>query len=242
MLHSLRPLLLPWLAPVAAIAMTIPLSATPATTQEMLRTLTVTGRGIEEVVTTKAQVNLGIEVQGQTAEEAQTEAAKRSNAVVDLLKNRRVEKLQTTGINLSPRYNYENGKQELVGFTAINTVSFRVPNAQAGEIMDDAVNAGATRIDNISFVAEDNAIATAQKQALKEATTDARQQADAVLEALNFTAKEIVSIQVNGAATPPPIFLAKNQLMEARAADAAPTPVIGGEQEVQASVTLQIRY
>jgi uncharacterized protein len=50
-------------------------------------------------------------------------------------------------------------------------------------------------------------------------------------------------VQVNGATPPTPIFA--NQNVQARmAADAAsaPTPVVGGEQEVQASVTLQISY
>ncbi len=101
------------------------------------------------------------------------------------------------------------------------------------------MKAGATQINGISFVANDEAIAAAQKQALKEATQDARQQADAVFSALGFKSKEIVSIQVNNAtAPPPPMFL---RAEAAKVADSS-TPVVGGEQEVEASVTLQISY
>ena len=231
------------IATLALVTLSLPTFAAPAFAQELLRSLTVTGRGMESVETTKAQVSLGIEVQGKTAKAAQTEAAKRSNAVVDLLKKRKVEKLETRGINLNPRYRYNDGEQTLQGFTASNTVSFRVPNSQAGRIMDEAVRAGATRINGISFVAEDDAIAKAQKQALREATTEAQAQADAVLDALGFDAKEIVSVQINGAAAPRPVPM--EQLRSANfAADAAapPSPVIGGEQDVRASVTLQIRY
>lgn len=229
-------------ATLALVTLSLPTLAAPAFAQELLRSLTVTGQGLESVTTTKAQITLGIEVQGKTAKAAQADAAKRSNAVVDLLKKRKVEKLETTGISLNPRYRYNEGEQTLQGFTATNTVSFRVPNSQAGRIMDEAVRAGATRINGISFVAEDDVIAKAQKQALREATSDAKAQADAVLDALGFDAEEIVSVQINGAAPPRPVPMSRLQSFDVAEASSAPSPVIGGEQDVRASVTLQIRY
>ncbi|MEH2181168.1 SIMPL domain-containing protein [Nostoc sp.] len=215
----------------------------PAFAQErdkLSRTLSVSGRGVETIPTTLAQVSLGVEIQGKTAQEVQQEAAQRSSAVVAFLKSKNVEKLQTTGIRLNPVYSYTNNVQRITGYAANNTVSFRIPVEQAGTLLDDAVKAGATQINNISFVANDQAIAAAQKQALKEATQDARQQADAVFSALGFKSKEIVSIQVNNvsAPPPPPMFLRA----EAAKSPDASTPIVGGEQEVEASVTLQISY
>ena len=208
--------------------------------EKLLRTLTVTGRGVESIPTTKTQVQLGVEVQGKTATEVQQKVAGRSSAVVELLRSRNVEKLETTGIRLNPIYSYENNVQRLTSYSATNTVSFRTSTEQAGKLLDDAVQAGATRIDSVGFTASDEAIAAAQKQALREATQDAQSQADAVFSTLNLTRKDIVSIQVNGATPPPPMLVESRRLLAAsRAAD---TPVIGGEQEVQASVTLQISY
>jgi len=204
------------------------------------KTLTVTGRGVETIPTTLTQVRLGVEVQGKTAQEVQQEVARRSSAVVALLRSRNVEKLQTTGISLNPIYSYNNNVQRLAGYTATNIVSFRINTEQTGTLLDEAVKAGATRIDGINFVAADSAIAAAQQQALREATQDAQQQANVVLSALNLQSKEVVSIQINSASPPqPPIPYAR----EAALADkAVPTPVVGGEQEVEASVTLQISY
>ncbi len=211
----------------------------PAVAQEQrLRTLTVTGRGIEAIPTTQTQVRLGVEVQGKTAAAVQQEAAKRSSAVVELLRSRQVEKLETAGITLSPNYSYENNQQRLTGYTATNTVSFRINTQSAGTLLDDAVNAGATRIQGVSFVAAESAIEQAQKQALKKATQDAQSQADAVLSALNLKRGEILGIQVNGAIAPTPVY----EKLEARSASFATTPVVGGEQQVDASVTLQIGY
>ena len=211
----------------------------PAVAQEQrIRTLTVTGRGVEAIPTTQTVVRLGVEVQGKTAAEAQQEAAKRSSAVVELLRSRQVEKLETTGISLSPNYSNENNQQRIIGYTATNTVSFRINTQSVGTLLDDAVTAGATLIQGVSFVAAQSAIEQAQKQALKKATQDAQSQADAVLSALNLKRGEILGIQVNGASAPPPMY----RQVQSRIADFATTPVVGGEQQIDASVTLQISY
>lgn len=209
--------------------------------EKQLRTLTVTGRGMERVATTIAQVNLGVEVQGKTAVEVQQEVARRSTAVVNLLRSRNVEKLETTGINLNPNYSYENNRQTLIGYIGSNTVSFRVGTDRAGAVIDDAVKAGASQVSGISFVAADATIATAQKQALQEATQDAQAQARAVLDALKLSPREVVNIQINGASAPPPP--PRPMMYRADAAKLeATTPVIAAEQQVEASVTLVISY
>jgi uncharacterized protein YggE len=209
--------------------------------EKLWRTLSVSGRGVESIPTTLSQVSLGVEVQGKTAEDVQQEAARRSSSVVALLKSRNVEKLQTAGITLNPVYSYTNNVQRITGYAASNTVSFRIATEKAGTLLDEAVKAGASQINGISFVATDEAIASAQKQALKEATQDAKQQADAVFNALGFQPKEVVSIQINGATPPPPPMLYRANAAKLISAEAS-TPVVGGEQQVEASVTLQISY
>jgi hypothetical protein len=224
-----------------AFFLSLVLLINPVMAQEkVLSTLTVTGQGTERIPTTLTQVQLGVEIQAKTAEQVQQQVAKRTSSIVDLLRTRKVERLQTTGINLQPNYKYDNNQQMLVGYVGTNTVSFRHQTEQIGSILDDAVTAGATRIDGISFTATDEAIAIAKKAALRQATQDAQEQANAVLEALNLTAKEIISIQLDQANLPEPKMMQTQKLAMAQAADM--TPVIGGEQTVQASVTLQITY
>lgn len=211
---------------------------------QIVRSLSVTGRGEESIPATIAVVQLGVEVQGKNANEVQQEVARRSSAVVELLRSRNVEKLQTTGIRLNPNYSYENNVQRLTGYTGVNTVSFRIDTQRVGNLLDEAVNAGATRIDSISFVASDDAIATARQQALREATQDAQRQADVVLSTLNLARQEVIGIQINNAFTPPPPFIPR--AVAPGVGDIAVrevyTPIVGGEQRVEATVTLQIRY
>jgi uncharacterized protein len=226
--------------PIVALSVVSLSMVRPALADEPLtRTITVTGQGTENIPTTITQVQLGVEAQGDTAAEVQQEVARRSAAVVDLLRSRNVRRLQTTGISLSPVYNYQNNEQRIIGYSARNMVSFELDTERAGTLLDDAVKAGASRIDNVSFVASDEAIATARQKALREATEDAQTQAQAVLGALGLTSREVVNIQVSGAPVPYPMPVYRAAAME----QAAPsTPVVGGEQQIQASVTLQIGY
>ncbi|MEO1372906.1 MAG: SIMPL domain-containing protein [Cyanobacteria bacterium J06635_10] len=207
----------------------------------MLRTLTVTGRGVETIPTSFSKVSLGVQVEGKVANTVQQEAARKSNAIVTLLKSRNVEKLETTGIRLSPTYSYKNNVRKIQGYEATNTVSFRVKTERAGKLLDEAIKAGATQINSVGFVATEEAITQARQQALKEATQEAQKQAYAVFSSLGFTPKEIVNIQINNASMPEPVMY-RRAVPTAAIAEAAPTSVVGGEQEVGASVTLRISY
>lgn len=210
----------------------------PSFAQEaLLRTLTVTGQGEYVIPTTIAQVQLGVEIQGKTAQQVQEEVAKRSTEVVNFLRSQNVSELQTTGISLQPQYDYSSEQRRLIGYVGINIVSFEIDTNKAGAILDRAVALGATRIDNLSFTATDEAIAQAQQEALKRASLDAQNQAEVVLSALNLSSQEIVGIQINNA-TPPVMPLLASVMKSAEAT----TPVIGGDQTIRSSVTLQIRY
>jgi uncharacterized protein YggE len=209
----------------------------------MLRTLTVEGNGIEKIATTLAEVQLGVEIQGKTASEVQQEIAERTTAVVDLLRSKDVKQLQTTGVRLNPNYQQSNeGKQDriLIGYVGTNTVSFQIPIEQIGALLDEAVRVGASRIDGISFTATPEAISMAKKEALRKATIDAKAKGEVVLDTLDFTSQEIISIEVDNAQIRQPMPTANRQF--AIAQEDLSTPIIGGEQTVGASVTLQIGY
>ena len=233
--------LLPW-ATLTAVLTTRTASVMAQTTQtQPLRVITVTGSGQESIPTTLTRVELGVQAQGPTALAVQQDIAQRQSRVIELLRQNNVDKLQTTGIRLSPQYSYNNREQpRITGYSGSNTVSFELPTEQVGGLLDEAIEAGANQINRVSFTAADDAISAAQSTALAAATNDAQRQADAVLAALGLSAAEVVSIQVNGAQAPVPYPVARTNV--ALQSEAAVTPVEGGEQTVNARVTLQIRY
>jgi uncharacterized protein len=220
--------------------LTLSLSS-PGWTAEQQRVLSVTGRGTTAISATLAQVSLGVEVSGKSSTTVQKEAANRAARVLQLLRSRKVDKLQTSSVTLTPNYVNENNRQRLVGYTATNNVTFRTPTTEAGVTIDEAVKAGATRVDSVSSVPEDAAIERAQSQAIQLATKDAQRQAQAALSSLGLQQKAIVGIQINDASRPLPIAADFGRARQSLA-KTAPTEIVGGEQEVQANVTLQISY
>lgn len=224
---------------IISISLILPIKANAA--ESVVSSLTVTGQGKEKIATTLTNIQLGVEIQAKTAEQVQQQIAEQTNALVKFLRSRQVEQLQTTGIQLQPNYDYNDQDRKLTGYLGINTLSFRIETDKLNDLIDRAVQAGATRVDSVSFSANDEAIANAQKQALQKAVRDAQAQADAVLQTLNLAAKSIVTIQINGANPPQPLIV-QNEAFSDRSKTQASTPVISGEQTVEASVTLQIGY
>ena len=231
------------IAPTAAVYL-LPSAAAQSqpTYAQSENTLSATGQAIEMIPTTLAEVRLGVLVEAKTAEEAQQLAAQRSTAVVNYLESQNVEKLQTTGISLNPRYDYIDDRQVLQGYQATNTVSFRTTNEAAGEIIDGAVKTGATTIDGISFTADEAAISAARQRALTAAVADAEEQSNTVLAALGLARKSILSVTIGSVSAPAPRAAPQAARALSDVAPEASTVIIGQEQSIDAQVTLQIRY
>ncbi|NJL97609.1 MAG: SIMPL domain-containing protein [Synechococcaceae cyanobacterium SM2_3_2] len=120
--------------------------------------LTVSGQGLVTVETSIAVVRLAVWVEGESAAAVQAEVAERTNSLVEQLRQEEVQKLQTTGISLNPRYTYQGGVTEQVGVEGQNAVQFEVPIDRAGGVLDGAIEAGATQIQSVSFKAADDVI------------------------------------------------------------------------------------
>lgn len=234
----MKPTLSAWIAVVVLLLALAPAAAAEEPAGQG-NTLTVTGRGTVQIPTPDARIVLGVEVRRETAGEAQVEAARRSAAVVELVRRFEVEELETTRISLSPEYHYESRERRLVGFTATNLVSFRLPVERGGELLDGAVRAGATRIDSVQLVPDDEELARAESRAVAGAARQARKRARTVLGALGLEEVEIVRIQVGDRPDRPVPSMMR--LMDAAETDPR-TPVLPGLAEVSAQVTLEIRY
>ena len=192
--------------------------------------ITVTAVGSVKAVPDRAELVFGVTTQGATAEEASSANAARMQRMIDALKEAgvRTEDIRTQSVSVSPRYSPE-GKQ-LSGFTAENSVSAKVPSARAGEIVDLAVENGATNTSGPSFdVSDRDAL---YRKALADAVREARKKAEAIGTAGGVSVGDVTRV-VEGAEAGSPVFL------EAAARDkATTTPVEPGQEEVQATLTV----
>jgi uncharacterized protein YggE len=158
----------------ALILMMGSLRATASPDDQAQDILTVSGVGEVKVAANVAIVSLAVETTGKTSAATQTEAARKASAVVDFLKAEKVKNLQTTQITLNPEYRYDQGKNTLIGHRAVQALSFETPTDQAGRIMDQAVAKGATRVDSVTFQADEASRQKAEAEALSRAANNAR--------------------------------------------------------------------
>lgn len=200
------------------------------------RILTVTGTATVAVPTTITRVRLAIDVRGRNATDVQTQVAEQTQAVVKLLRSRGVERMQTTGIRLQPRYEQNTDDPQLIGYNGSNSVAFRIATEQAGALIDEAIQAGATRIDGVEFLATESELEQARLEALKLATQNAQNQADAVLSALGLTSQEVIFIDLGQTRALSPVQT------NAFAPNAPTSPIVGGDSTVQGTVTLRVQY
>ena len=209
------------------------------TQQNQIRTIAVSGTGYAAAGSDMAIIRVGVETEGNTAIEAMRSNSERTRALLKVLKAQGVADLdlQTSSLNLQPRYDYpknRNGEQtrRLLGYTAINTVTARVMDLdQVGGALDAAIDAGGNRIDSIQFDLKDptEVLRLARDAAWQNALAQAEQLAALAGEQLGKVTK-IESYQHN----PGPVHMA-----EARALRSSDVPIQGGQQRlsVQLNVT-----
>ena len=177
----------------------------------------------------RAELSFGVESQGETARAALAANAAEMRRVIAALKAAGATDVKTQSVSLSPRYTERNSVQ---GYVAQNSVSATIKElARAGAVIDAAVAAGANQVYGPSLSRGDQS--ELYRQALKAAVANARASAQALAEAGNVSLGRVTAI-VEGGGAPQPLPFAAN----AKAEDAASTPIEGGTQQVTATVSV----
>jgi len=204
--------------------------------------LQINAEGTSEARPDLATINLGVTTDGQTAQAALQENARRMTALTQALRRAGVAErdIQTSNVSVHPQQQYRENEPPLTtGYQANNTVNARVRNVgNLGRVIDAAVAAGGNTIHGVSF---SHADPEAQLDAARrDAIAEARRRADLYAAALNMRVVGIIAVSEGGGYSPPipmPMMAARNQAMDAS------TPISPGEIEtrVSVSVTFELR-
>lgn len=203
----------------------------PETTQSVTRTISVTGQGSVSVRPDVAEVQVGVRVSGDSAQDVLDEANDRAADVIDAVEGQDIssDDIRTTGLSLFPTYGPEGS--EVTGYEASNSVTVTIRDVdRAGEVIDAAASAAGdvVTIDGISFSVADPepALADARDAAVERAAV----RADELASAAGLAVGEVISISDAGSSTPGPVFAAD-------VAEAA-VPIEPGSQQLTAQVTV----
>lgn len=203
-------------------------------------TISVSGTGRVVLAPDTADIRLGVTVQRSTVRAARADAAQAMTKVIAALKKVGIADadIQTSYLTLQPQYDYSNNSvPRLVGFQFSNSVTATVHRIDTvGDAIDDALAAGATSFDGVTFRVEDET--KAEAQARDAAMADAKKKAQALASAAGVSIEGVASISETIAPTPYPIYY--GAAAGAAVDKAVPTPVQTGTNEV--SVTVAVVY
>ena len=194
--------------------------------------ITVLGTGSTNVTPDRASFAFGTVSQAATANAALAASSQSVARVIAALKKAGVAQadIQTADVSLSPRMN--NNGDEIVGYTASNTVTATVRKiGAAGDVVDAAVGAGANQVSGPNLLASDQD--AAYRNALKAGVADARAKAETLANASSATLGKITAIVEGGGATPMPI---------AAGAKDSSVPIEPGTQRIEASVSVTFAF
>jgi uncharacterized protein YggE len=197
----------------------------PAATED---SITVNGVGSVEAVPNEAQMSFGVETRRDSAKAAVSANADAMRTVLNALRQAGGRELATQWVSVYP-YTDESGT--VTGYSASNSVSAVSDVGDAPALIDAATEAGANNVSGPGL-SSSNAEAL-HRQALAKAVAEARLRAEVLAKAAGRSLGQITAIVEGGSVGgPEPLYRA-----EAQAADSS-TPVVPGEQETSASVSV----
>jgi uncharacterized protein len=238
-----------WLAAGLATGLLVTAIASPTfaprrtlaadTTTPAEHTIAVTGVGTVVTAPDVADLRLGVTFTRPTVRAARADAAAAMTKVIAALKALGIadKDIQTTNISLQPAYDYASNANppRITGYTLSNGVAVTVRDLdKVGDAIDNALTAGATTFDGVSFRVDDPA--KAQQQARTDAMTQARAHATTLAAAAGVAITGVASISETSAQTPYPIVYGA----AAGAAKDVATPVQVGTTDV--TITVSVAY
>ncbi len=203
--------------------------------------ISVQGTGSISAKPDLVNLQVGVQVQKDKLEDAQSEASSKMDAVMKQLKGAGVDDkdISTSQYNVEPVMNYNpNQPPTITGFRVTNILNVKLRDAtKAGKLIDDLVSSGANTVYGVSFSFSDPS--ALMRQAREQAMTDAKSKADQLATLSGVTLGAPILIEDGGSNTPPPPVMMAGAADSKSMAGMAPTPINPGQQEIRVDVSVQ---
>ena len=188
---------------------------------------------------TVADVVLGIQVEGRTADAVSSALAQRSQTLLDFLRQQGAERLRTEDVEFQPQVESVRGTDRIVGYSGSGNVSFRTTPDKVGTILTGSLEHGANTVSQTQFSPLESEVEAARRDLEIEGTKTALARAAAIAEAVGLRVLRVEQITVTAEENVVPM----GGLAMGKAEAAAPAPAIqtaSGEQEVTVRVAVQV--
>ena len=203
-------------------------------------TIIVTATATTYVMPSRVRIYVTIEnvEPFKNAADAYTNVTLRASKLIDRVKAMEgVIYVQTTGLTLSPSYEYRSGQRIFKGYVAAYSLLIESNVESAGKVIAEVVNAEADAIKWIALTAPDNVIENAKKEALRKAINNAYEKAKLIADELNISLGKVLHVSIGYTI---PIVRTYTQMLEYKmVAEGLPeTPIeVGKGLAITATVT-----
>lgn len=219
-------------------------SGTPETVtvaqQEQRETITVSETAEIETMPNEAYVYVEIKTNAETAKEAKESNAEISDAVIAALEKISETTIETSSYSLNEERKWDKETEEYIttGYVLTHVLKITATDVETvGEIIDTAVDAGATGVDRVQFSLSREKENEVKGEALAAAAEKAKAKAAHIVDAVGVDLGEVVSISESTYYYPVYSYLEKAYALEEAAMEAS-TSILPQELTVTGTVTL----
>jgi uncharacterized protein len=199
---------------------------------QTVASITASGSASASANPDQATITVSVSTTAVTAIDASNMNATQTNAVIQAVQATLGSTGEIRTISYSLQPNYNNNSNNIVNYTATNSVQIVTSDLSlTGKLIDVAVQAGATRVQTLSFGLKDSQ--PLRSQALKAAAMVARTQVQAIASGLGVTLGRIIAA-TDGSVSVSPINLSPGGASTV-------TPIVTGPVQVNATVQLSMQ-
>lgn len=234
------------LTPLLALILVFSLIVLPvsAATESNERVINTQGTGTITTTPDRVEISVAVMTEHANVEAAQQENARKMNSVMNALKNSGLtsEEMKTTGYSIYQVTKDEDrilpGDKQAQVYRVTNTLMITLKDTtKAGDIIDTSIENGANNVNYISFTLSDEKQASLRAEALKEAVTQSRADADVVAASLGLSVRDVKEVTIGGGYSPATSRM-YDSMMFASGVEKSATPIEAGEVTVTASVSI----
>lgn len=213
--------------------------------QQPQNSISVQGSTEFDVAPDLAKIIFSIQTQSTTAQDAQVRNRETGSAVSVALAQAgvRTGDLQTTNYRVEKIQEWDPTGQKMVdkGYRVSNSFVVKTKElSRVGPLLDAGIQAGANNVESISFELSDAKQKEVKTEALRKATMNAREKADALADGAGVRLGKVLTLSENAYSVMP---YYRSEGMMAKADMGAPTPATEiSPQDVHISAQVSVAY
>ncbi len=204
---------------------------------ERINSITISGEGKIQAKPDIAMVTLGVVSQATNVASAQKDNTEKMNKITKAMKDLGIDEkdLKTINYSIYPRYNYESGRQNIIGYDVSQSLEVKIRDLdKISSVLSKAAGLGANQVGSLAFTFDDPE--KLKVEARSEAIKNAKEKAQVLTDELGVNLGRVIDFSESSNAAQPPKYYAEKAL--GMGGDGASPDIQTGENEITANVTI----